>query len=156
MSFGEWAAHQVKKSKQLSGYDPKDFGNKYYRKEDYDTYRKKTPLEQIIDCRDTLRSPYKSRPSDAQIEKVLTHALAEMTNLQKTNEKLDARVKELLIENDTICDKIYEEYAQEKDKIIIIVGDEEVIIDGDLAAQTIQNSVKDYIEKALSDLVDKA
>lgn len=140
MSFGEWAANQAKKSK-FSGYDPKDYGTKYYRKEDYDKYnafRKKADvLENIVECRDNLRSPYASRPSDAHMEKILTHALAEITNLRKKNERLEKELDESF-----------------KDIIEIKIGDETVIIDGDLATQVISSGVRNYITEALEAYCD--
>jgi len=140
MSFGEWAAHQVKKSK-VAGYDPKDHGTKYYRKEDYDKYnafkKKADVLEDIVECRDTLRSPYANRPSYAYMEKVLTHALAEITNLRKKNERLEKELHESV-----------------KDIIEIKIGDETVIIDGDLATQVISSGVRNYITEALEAYCD--
>jgi len=134
MSFGEWAADRVKKS---SSYDPKDHGTRYYRREDYDKYnafKKKSPLDEIVECRDILRSAYASRPSYAYIEKVLTHALAEITNMEKKIQRLDKDLEEA-----------------NKDIIKIQIGDETVVIDGDLAAHVISSGVKNYIIEALSD-----
>lgn len=137
MSFGEWAADRVKKS---SSYDPKDHSTRYYRKEDYEKYnafKKKSPLDEIIECRDILRSAYASRPSYGYMEKVLTHALAEITNLQK---------KVLRLEEDL--------NKANEDIIKIQIGDETVVIDGDLAAQVISSGVKNYITEALESYCD--
>ena len=135
MSFGELAANQASRSK-FSGYDPKDYGTKYYRKEDYDKYnafkKKADVLEDIVECRDTLRSPYANKPSYAYMEKVLTYALAEITNLRKKNQRLESDLSEA-----------------NKDIIEIKIGDETVVIDGDLATQVISSSVKNYITEAL-------
>ena len=134
MSFGEWAADRVKKS---SSYDPKDHGTRYYRKEDYDKYnafKKKSPLDEIVECRDILRSAYASRPSYAYIEKVLTHALAEITSMEKKIQRLEKDLEEA-----------------NKDIIKIQIGDETVVIDGDLATHVISSGVKNYIIEALSD-----
>jgi len=140
MSFGEWAAHQVKKSK-VAGYDPKNHGTKYYRTEEYDKYnafrKKKSPLEEIVELRASIRSPYENNPSYAHIEKVLTHALAEITNLEKKIQRLEKDLNE-----------------PNKDVIKIQIGDETVTIDGDLATQVISSSVKNYITEALESYCD--
>jgi hypothetical protein len=113
-----------------SSYDPRTFGSKNYS----DTFfkMKKTPLEEIVELRDILRSPYSSRPSYAHIEKVLTYALAEITNLEKKVSRLESDLSEA-----------------NNDIIEIKIGDETVVIDGDLATQVISSSVKNYITEAL-------
>lgn len=133
MSFSDFS-DKFKKN-QISGYDPKDHGTRYYRKDDYDQYNfyiKKDPLEEIIECRDILRSAYANRPSYAYMEKVLTHALAEITNLRKKVTRLESDVSEF-----------------DKDIIEIKIGDETVVVDGDLATQVISSAVRNYITEAL-------
>jgi len=145
MSFGEWAAHQVKKSK-VAGYDPKNHGTKYYRTEEYNKYsaftKKKTPLDEIVELRASIRSPYENNPSYAHIEKVLTHALAEISNLEKKIQRLE---KDL--------DEANKDEAN-KDVIKIQIGDETVTIDGDLATQVISSGVRKYITEALEAYCD--
>jgi chromosome condensin MukBEF ATPase and DNA-binding subunit MukB len=118
-----------------SSYDPRTFGSKNYS----DTFfkMKKTPLEEVIELRDILRSAYANRPSDGHIEKVLTHALAEITNLEKKIQRLEKDLDEA-----------------NKDLIEIQVGDETVVINGDLASQVISSGVKKYITEALEAYCD--
>ena len=152
MSFGEWAADRVKKS---SSYDPKDHGTRYYRKEDYDKYnafKKKSPLDEIVECRDILRSAYASRPSYAYIEKVLTHALAEITNSYAYIEKVLTHALAEITNMEKKIQRLEKDLEEaNKDIIKIQIGDETVVIDGDLATHVISSGVKNYIIEALSD-----
>lgn len=133
MTSSDWTYKKADKLK-ASGYDPKDHGTRYYKKKDfeYTSYSKKTVLERISDARDALRSGYENPPSYAELEKVLTHALAEITNLEK-------RISSLQKESN----------QSDQDVINIQVGDETVVIDGDLATQVITRAVSDYVVKAI-------
>lgn len=123
----------VKTTHSFSSYDPKTFGNKTETESvSFFSMEKFSVLDKITTCRDSIRNGYKNNPSYAEIEKVLTHALAEITNLEKKIERLQKQLDQ-----------------SNEDIIQIKVGDETVIIDGDLASQVISSGVTNYITEAL-------
>jgi hypothetical protein len=139
MSFEKWGADRIKKSK-VSTYDTKDHNTKYYRKQNYDKYntiKKKTTLDQIIELRASLRSPYENNPSYAHIEKVLTHALVEITNLEKELSRFQKQLEQ-----------------KEEHIIEIKFDDETVVLNGDLAARVVTSGVTKYITEALEAYCD--
>jgi len=91
-------------------------------------------LERIEDLRSKIRSSYHQDPSNSEVDIVLTHAIAEINNLNKEIKRLkDSSNK------------------NELDKIEITVGKQTVVIDDCLAAEVIANSVKEYLLKSLKE-----
>lgn len=139
----------------FNSYDPKDHGTKYYKSSDFEKYIKMTPLEKIDDIRNRIRNPYMNQPTMGEIEKVLTHAIAEISNLQKRNSELEQRVDELLKENDEISNSLAQEFYDTKDNIEIHFSDEVVTIDGELATQVVNQAVTQFIIEALNQAANK-
>lgn len=137
------------------GYRPNDYSTSYYQKDDYERYHKMTPLEKIEDLRKKLQSPYLNTPSMTEVEKVLTHAIAEITNLQKRKAELEKRVNDLIKQNDEISDALAEEFYNNKDNIDIHFSDEVVTIDGDLATRVVNQAVTQFIIEALNQAANK-
>jgi len=137
------------------GYRPNDYGTSYYQKSEFEKYSKMTPLEKIEDIRKRLQSPYANTPSMLEVEKVLTHAIAEITNLQKRKSELEQRVDELLKENDEISNSLAQEFWDTKDNIDIHFNHEVVTIDGELATQVVNQAITQFIIEALNQAANK-
>lgn len=130
MSFSEWAKHRSQKNFTNTGsYNPADFSpsnNPSNQKENLDILSKATSII------DKMASPYANQPSNSEVEKVLRACIREITSLRSDLQKLS-----LHLEDST------------EDLIAIHIGDETVIIDGELASFVYKKSVSDYIVRAL-------
>lgn len=133
MSFKEWSEYRNKKYIQQT-YNPADF-NSYKPKKEADL----TTLEKLTRLRDSFRNSYSNLPSTGEIDKVLTHAIADITNLEKKIVRLEKDIERL--------NKDAQEANQ--DIINIQVGDETVVIDGDLATYVMTRAVTDYVIEAI-------
>jgi len=142
----------------FDSHNPKDHSTSYYRKEDFEKHTKMTPLDKIIDLRSRLRNVYLNQPTMDEIEKVLVHAIAEITNLQKRKSELEERVNQLLKENleeiDEICDQLAEDFEKHKNDIEIHFNNEVVTIDRELSTQVVNQAVTEYITNALCKACD--
>lgn len=97
----------------------------------------KNVLERIEDLRSKIRSSYHQDPSNSEIDIALTHAIAEINNLNKEIKRLKDS-----------------SHKNELDKIEITVGKQTIVIDDHLAAEVIANSVKEYLLKSLKETSD--
>jgi len=154
MTFKKKKDTVAQSTNYFDSYSSKDHSTSYYRKEDFEKYTKMTPLDMIIDIRSRLRNAYLNQPTMGEIEKVLTHAIAEITNLQKRKAELEEKVTELLKENDQVSDSLAQEFWDTKDNIEIHFSDEVVTIDGELATQVVNQAVTEYITNALRKACD--
>jgi seryl-tRNA synthetase len=140
MSFKEWSEHKTKQFVKQS-YNPADFSSYKIKKESYSPEKEAslTPVERLTRLRDSFRSSYANPPSTGEIDKCLTHAIAEITNLEKKIIRLEKDIERL--------NKDLQESNQ--DIINIQVGDETVVIDGDLATHVLTRAVADYVTEAI-------
>jgi valyl-tRNA synthetase len=139
MSFEESPNYKPNQFVQQT-YNPADFSSYKLKKDSFSTSIKDmTAIERISSLRDTLRSSYQNPPSVAEMDKVLTHAIAEITNLEKKIVRLEKDIARL--------NKDVEQANQ--DIINIQVGDETVVIDGDLATHVMSRAVADYVIEAI-------
>jgi chromosome condensin MukBEF ATPase and DNA-binding subunit MukB len=140
MSFKEWSEYKTKQFVKQT-YNPADFSSYKIKKELYSSEKETdlTPLERLTRLRDSFRSSYSNPPSVGEIDKCLTHAIAEITNLEKKVLRLEKDIERL--------NKDVKEANQ--DIINIQVGDETVVIDGDLATHVLTRAVADYVIEAI-------